>query len=56
MIKRAFRSDVARVIFLPGKEADKGIFMEGQYNNREMFQIELKGTLAASMIQSNGCS
>jgi hypothetical protein len=46
MIKKAFRADVARVIFLPCKDADKGIFMEGPFNYRELFSVDLKGSLA----------
>lgn len=56
MIKRAFKADVARVIFLPDKEGDHGIFMEGPFNYRELFQIDLSGSLASSMIKNRGCS
>jgi len=56
MIKKAFRADVARVVFLPGKDADHGIFMDGPFNQRELFSVDLQGTLAKQMIRNRGCT
>ena len=56
MLKKAFKADVARIIFLPDKEGDLGIFMDGPFNNREMFTVDLQGTVAKQMIKSSGCT
>jgi len=56
MIKKAFRADSVRVIFLPHKNQKHGIFMEGAFNYRELFKIDLTNSLAERIIDNPGCS
>ena len=56
MIKKAFRADLCRVIFLPYRDEYTGIFMEGPYNYREMFKIDLENTLVAKILNNPGCA
>ena len=55
MIKKAFKADSVRVVFLPYPYQLTGIFMQGQYNKREMYKIDLKGTTIFDILQSPGC-
>lgn len=55
MIKKSFRADVCRTIFLPGVEEMTGIFMDGPFNFRELFKVDLKGTLAQTLLENLSC-
>jgi hypothetical protein len=56
MIKKAFRADKVRIIFLPHKNKKYGIFMEGPFNYRELFKMDLTNSLAERIIDNPGCS
>ena len=57
MIKKAFKADAARIIFLPyGCPVSQGILMEGPLNNRQAFKINFTDTLLEQMIRNKNCS
>ena len=56
MIKKAFRADSTRVIFIPHKNEKSGVFMEGPFNYREMVKVNLKNTLVEKILNNPGCT
>ena len=56
MIKKAFRSDSVRIIFIPYKNDKSGLFMDGPFNYREMFKVNLKNTLVEKILNNPGCT
>ena len=56
MVRKAFRADSCRIVFIPEKYAMYGVFMEGPFNFRELVQVSLQGTLAQEIIQNKNCT
>jgi len=56
MMKKAFKADLVRLIFLPYKKEKRGIFMEGHFNRRELYQIDLANSLAEKILDNRGTS
>lgn len=56
MFRKAFRCDSVRVIFVPYLMDKVGLFMDGPYNYREMYNIDLKDTLVEKILNNPGCT
>jgi len=56
MVRKAFRADSSRVIFLPEKYSTVGVYMQGPWNNRQLIQTELKDSIASEILRNANCS
>jgi hypothetical protein len=56
MVRKAFRADSCRIVFIPERYGMCGVFMEGPYNFRELVQVSLQNTLAQEIIQNKNCT
>lgn len=56
MVRKAFRADLCRIVFIPVKYAISGVYMEGPFNFRQMMKVDLKGSLAADVLTNSNCT
>lgn len=57
MVKKAFKADTVRIIFLPyPPHVQSGIFMEGPFENRELYKIHFQNSIVNQIFKERGCS
>jgi hypothetical protein len=54
-VKKAYRADLCRMIFVPNTESLQGVFWTGPAHYREMLFADLNGTLVEELIDNQEC-
>ena len=54
MVKKAFRADSTRVIFVPTNET--GYFMQGEFTQRDLYKLDISNTQITQLLKANGCT
>jgi hypothetical protein len=55
MVRKAYRADSSRIIFLPFPGQSVGLFMHGPFNFREICTVDISNSLASMLLENPSC-